>query len=266
MLVYYPFGGTKKVLRYKTHNEGAQLILADSDEKIKSIAISALNKYENELSSFKFLNCFDIEFVSPPNWFIEKYEKFKKEEEIKSFLQTVCYEIYECVKNGMNLPSQFQLCYLEQDGEYHWNCEDEFGNNICYAGIKTISSQEEFYNKYYENWIKKFPEKKYVDPKLKISQAIQAKENDEIWMASTNFGHHCPGVEFKQLDMKNPFFKNVLFYFKKINELSLNDFDKMRDDFEKNIENKKLEKSKAFKERKQLEEKRKIDLILSVFE
>jgi hypothetical protein len=103
--------------------------------------------------------------------------------------------------------------------------------------LKQSAWLEELYDRYAAAWNRLHGRVEYKDLKQVVSRADRASDDEALWYASPNFGHHNSGITLDQIDIKElvevekntpdhfgivP--NNVLFFFRRIHVLDDQNF------------------------------------------
>lgn len=272
--VYYPHGGKHFIAAWWTHDEQHQIIVAKSLSSLEK----TLNVAIDRNSDFEVKEILEVEIVAPPEDFCQtKKEKLRKtqvEEFFRDVVYSFCYQPF-CYQPGIKdlLPEVFRPCsrwkkpYKGSDSSSltdpkHHNC----GN--CVDGIKLrLLSKEEFYEKYHEQYEKTVRfNRTFVDTKALYSKASPAVDLNDLWLVSTEFGHHSYGARLMRVkETKNYDMYEFLFYFYKRNEIDISKYQLLSEKLKE--ENKKLqeEASRKSREKYKKEESEKLQKILDIF-
>lgn len=275
--VYYPYGGVHQLLQWWTHDEQHQIVLARTSETmdvvVKRIIVNqGTNKtYERDI---EFKTLLEIDIVAPPAIRCAKAIELQHLKDVDDLVNEVCWTLSSKLKKtGLPLPTPFILCPNASEDEYHFECEYDSEGKLqpehCVSGIKLTITREEFYNRYQEAWYQQNPKRVWTPspghPQEVFSRAEQASDDEPLWIASPDFGHHSHGVWLGELDPKEFSIKSALFYFRKLRELDLTPFQKLLKENER--AHQEIEEARKIRRKKELnlEDQQEIEKIYSVF-
>ena len=265
--VYFPnLTGRYFLLQFKTHNKQWQIILAKNEY---SLLHTAQRIFEREVSD----NCcvgglFEIDIVSPPDYFCDLAAKKDREDRVNDFFRQVTFTFYH--SKVKNLPKQFTKC---NDFVYKYNDEPngdeiEFHQELCqncsYKMKLDNLTKYEFYDQFYEKWQNINEYKKYVQNSSYPRYSMAEKTNDltGIYGISTsgmNFGNET------QLLTETDFIWPSLFYFKKTKEINNEQYKKLLKDIESDYKKREAEKRISYKEDYTRKENERLQKILDIF-
>lgn len=255
--VFFPEGGKFFLLHWWSYNERGNVILTKNIASLETTAKCALKKYgELEFKSF-----FEIEIVAPSKQLNDLVSEAVYKEEVINFHREMCGRLSETVKHKVELIEPFKVCstyvcnpdmikYAAEDPsyvKYHLECLH------CFAGIKCNISKEELHQRYYDKWQVIHPNKR-IDKRV-ISKATPALDGETLWYARANFGHHSGGLELEEVDYEIgywvSFSNNIIFLFRKLNELDCSKFQTMADQAQK--DHKKWQEEQSARRRDQFD-------------
>lgn len=232
--VYNPGSGIRYLLQWWSHGRQNQVIVADSERALYPV----FSHVCDENPDTRIEQILEVELVAPSDVMCRRAQEYRHAEEVKDFLNDVSFRIKELAEEGYPLPESFKRCelwvpdYLEEGEEtsppdsyrteWHPDCRN------CIAGFTLVGhTPESFYQKYQENWRIIHPIKERIDPKLGYSSAVKANDDETIWVARPDFGHHCRGVSLAQLESDRQPYEAVLFYFRWRREIDKVPFEQM---------------------------------------
>ncbi len=230
--VIYPQGGVHLLLQWWESSENNHIILAHSEAAI----FTTIKRLFDRDEQFKIIDYRQIEMVVPSIELCAQAEKYWYNEKVKSFQGEIFCRLSEAAEEGYPLPSGVKICeeyqpveseYCNEDLDlkYHFDCKN------CLYKIQLVNlTPEEWYLKYHESWEKLHPKPK---DNLVLSRANQVKTDEDLWVTTTNFGPHRPGIELNKLSSftKNSLFnQGVLFFFKSHQELDRTKIQELIDD------------------------------------
>lgn len=258
--VYNPAGGIHFLLQWWTHEEQNHIIVARSESAMQT----AFNRICIEEKPDRVKCVLKVELVAPSEKLCQEAAVYSKQQNVKNFMNEMVREIEALSRRGKTIPSQFQICttytpspsYLEEceelseyDREYHMQCCN------CYSKVILVGyTQESLYDKYSESWYQANPMwRRREDKRAVYSHARIAKDDEQIWVAGPDFGHHCGGVQLRNSPSDYPE-GGALFYFSLIQELNIKPWQDQIDEIKAKIEEKKKASDLAWeKKRKAIE-------------
>jgi len=219
--VYYKGGGKFILLRWWNQSEQWHVILSPSIASLK-IMVQAIATRNEECNIKDWCR---VQIVAPSMKMCREAYAIDVENKVNDFLMEVSCYLQELEKDNKSLPKCFSKCqkweskYHDDDDEPgkaelegHYSCKN------CNHSFRLVGmTPQQFYEKYYPSWRLTFPGYKYEDKLAVYSEAEVATDNESIWMAATDFGSHCRGIDFHQYDANNT--RPVLFYFKILEKL-----------------------------------------------
>lgn len=265
--VIYPYGGIHYLLHWWTYNDRGHLALAKSLSTLEQTAGVIFRDHPDA----EIKNLLKIKIVAPSNASCKKALKIAKNDLIDSFMTSVLYRIRDYFETTGTVPSLFCECTIwenkynftieldEDEARTHSSCKFCNGTKIKLA--KLIPTQ--FYKKYLSEWEKHFPSQSYTDKKSVYSLAEQAKDNQILWGANPNFGHHSSGLDIQKLDKDDT--RLVQFYFVKLKTLDATKLQSMLAYINEEID-KKSKLDRGIKDlEKLLEKQHRHNLLLEIF-
>lgn len=238
--VYHPGRGTVHVCRWWTHNEQYQLIVAPNEMSVQHIWKTAYQWYRDARAE----ELCEVELVAPSKLMCEEAIKYEYAQAVKEFIDQVTGRLREVIELGFPLPTQFVPCPVwqnkDEDDEdrqpdsytlkYHFDCRN------CINGFQLVDlSQGEFYEKFSLPWYEAYPPQTHNTGKYRAmySTAEIAADDEDIWAALTNFGHHRSGVElvpWKAGEIPRDY-SEVLFYYRKLREGDVTSYNQMAQEY-----------------------------------
>lgn len=287
--VYLAEGGIFYILRWHSHNEGNHILVTRQEKSLKRLLLTLCQEY----SDLRVKEAYQIEVVAPSNRMYEKARERDRQNLIQDFMQNVSAGLHKALDiKGIQLPSIFSRCenfqwrkepWMDEEDftrpPNSWNQKYHFDCANCTHGFNIVGlSPEEFFEKYHKDYIK-FKEltdshygkrlfgelhTRYVSVK---SKAERVPDDEDIWVAAPNFGHHSSGVDLELIKAEdNPPNCDVLFYFRKKQELDLSEYNKIISLF---LENKKKiteDKREQQAAKKLQEEQKEAQKLISIFQ
>jgi hypothetical protein len=195
-----------------------------------------------------------IDIVAPFEKLCQEAQKRKRKMDAEYFHQEVICKLSDLLFDSKTVvcqggefpifPELFSFCQGHSTDD---NC-------IClWRGIKISISIEEFYDHFHLIWEEKFKSVYVSCEEEKYSQAPLSKEDEKLFCAFSNFGHHSDGVILKSVsDIE--LCDSVLFFYQNVNNLS----EEEQKEIQKILENKKLEQEKENLREEENNKKRKL--------
>ncbi len=264
--VYYPYGGKHIITLWWTHNEQNHIAIARSQSAMDIMIRRFMDKYED----CTVKESYEVEIVAPSVKLCIVATDNKLQQEIDNFSNVVAETMFQVWKSGYKLPSLFSLCtkweYKYPDSTYQSSEEDDvehFCCKNCHRRIRLTSlTPDQLYNIYHDRWAETDSRKSFNDKSL-YSNAEPAGDDEEIWGAYPDFGHHNYGITLSEVRIDNT--EPILFYFRKLNTLSILEYQKLQEEKKKQkIEARKLWEKKRMASIKEAEN-RMIEKVLSIF-
>lgn len=190
--VYYPYGGEHFILRWHSHNEGHNLILARSKASAERTFQSVLRKY-SDTKAKEFLK---INIVAPTDEIRQEYAKNKFDNEVRVFWGTYVWMARDYKEKFGSVPAKLKECQAyssdqegteEKDDEAHYYCLN------CFEGFFPVSGTlESIYLANRDAHLAKYPDR--FDKRLVECQASPADTNKRLYTIGGDFGHHQEGI------------------------------------------------------------------------
>ena len=263
------------LLQWSSHDEGSHVILGKSEANVQDVAMHVFKKHNDA----KLQSYLEIEIVAPSNKLQELYAYHSRQDGVNNFHQEVVSNMRQIVEAKKKLPPQFAKCTKYDPAEeitdaysatYYYECRN------CKDTIRLVNiTPEELYDTYFEAWQKLdlygWGNRKTKDKRV-LSQATQANDDEPLWYAYANFGHHADGIVLAEIKLEDAYtFRphylsdNVLFFFRHIRALDKTPIQEQLD--KRNAEIKKLLKDdmKRREANRKSEEKKRIESIIAVF-
>lgn len=229
--VYYPLGGKHYLLRWYSHNEGHNIILArNRNSTLEAFSSTVLKRKDFDIEVKELLH---INIVAPPEEVCKQHAEYLLADDVESFWRTYSSSISLFKKKTGSFPKNIKPCpyLLLADGdEAHYNCPK------CFYGISPIKgSLKDIYIANRENWRKKYRFPSFKDGKNK-SRAQPSNNNDPVWAAIAKLGHHLSGVVLVEIKPEETCHHNFLFFYQQIETFDVQEFkyilQKSKDDIE----------------------------------
>ncbi len=250
--VYYPFGGRTFLLHWWTYDERGHLVLAATERALTALAKSVFDKHpEAEIKGY----C-EIDVVGPP----ERLHVLAFEQGVRERVARFHREIVTCmsavVESDKPLPSIFAVCPSYEPDENHidadeWAREGHYGCKRCLDKIQLVGlTPGDLYARYYDAWLAAHPDHRDHDrgrrrdskePQRVFSLAEPACDDDQLWCARADFGHHAAGIALKEVNIEEPdtisdgvfshscLDDHTLFFFKRLRDLDASALQTMLD-------------------------------------
>ncbi len=225
--VYYPHGGRRFLLHWWTYDDRGHVILATTERSLQAVAARVFD--ENTDAEIKAL-C-EIDIVAPPVLLCALASGHVLQARIFAFHREVIRYLRDAAEAGRPLPSPFAVCsdYLPDEevgmDVTEWARSTHYSCTHCVDTIQLVGlTPLELYERYHMAWRKLHPEAEYINPKLVESRAPRALDNEPLWCACAEFGHHASGIVLNALDLDEApsflrLFDRVLFFFRRVRDL-----------------------------------------------
>lgn len=231
--VYYPFGGKHIITIWWTRNEQNHVAIARNLSAMDFMLNCFIDKYPDCIVK----ESYEVEMVSPSEKLCNGAAYLKYKEDVDIFFDQFAYSMHEALEEGYSLPSIFNVCtnwicaYDDSSLSESQDKEHRYCKNCHYKITLSFLTKEQFYESYYSKWIVACPPRVIRDKNAGYSLAEPAKDDEVIWGAYTNFGHHNTGVTISKVIQSNT--EAILFYFRKLNYLSILGYQKLQKEKEK---------------------------------
>lgn len=238
--VYYPFGGKMLMMHWYTDGDRGHVALAATEDKLCAIAKRVFEEHVSEVS-VKYV-C-EIDIVAPSKRLLAAAAKHNDKDGVEEFHRELTIEMRLAMSAGKLLPEPFAACddyafssdeerayYTSQEeGDYYQDCHAGCVN--CDMRVRLVGmTPRELYERYHARWRAAHPAKTYHvkgRPERVASRAGASSDDEILWFAGADFGHHNKGVylmpiDYAQLDEDyRPAYisENVLFYFRMLRGL-----------------------------------------------
>ncbi len=198
--VYNPIAGRWFILHWWTDHDRGHLTFAKTVDELRTSARSVFTKEP-------YAECkgiYEIEMVGPSEKMHRLSDKHDRIQTVDTFYYEIANRVGEVIKSGKKPPPPFEVCKVfepkdEEDqakdewaGERHYDCKN------CDMKLKMGMTRDELYTKYAERWQKANPPYKHKPspkvPQRSLSLAPPAADDEKLWFAYGNFGHHAGGV------------------------------------------------------------------------
>jgi hypothetical protein len=196
LLVHYPGGGTLRLLHWWTDDERGHVILAKADAGIHA----ALRLKLEDHSDMQVRAYCEVEIVGPSAKLQSLHALYEVHERVYSFHGEVIAHLREVLKAGRPLPPPFTRCttYESEDdsiGHDEWSRETHYGCRHCRESIRLVAmTSGQLYDRYHEGWRQLRPTSEPRDRKRVVSRAAPAIDDEPLWYACAEFGHHRSGI------------------------------------------------------------------------
>ena len=265
---YFPnLTGRYLLLQLRTHNKQWQIILAKNEY---SLLHAAQRIFEREVSDRCCVgDLFEIDIVSPPDYFCDLAAKKDREGCADDFFRQVTFTFYH--SKVKNLPKQFTICndFVYKYGDNPNDSEIEFHQESCqncsYKMKLSNLTKDEFYDSFYEKWEAVNHVKKYIKNGFCPRYSVAEKSNDLTGIYGISTSGMNSGAE-TQLLTETDFIWPSLFYFKKVREINNEQYKKSLNDIEKDYKKRKAEEIIANHKEYIREENERIQKYLGIFE
>lgn len=206
--VYNPSAGRWFILHWWTDHDRGHVSFAKTVDELKEVARRVFTK-EPEAQN---RGLYEIEMVGPPPRVEELAAKHDRTEKVDQFYYEVAARMSELIEHKRKLPAPFEQCLKfepenSENGRDGWAGERHYDCKNCSMRLKMNVTREEFYVQYADRWYDLHPPFKSKPspkmPKRVPSLAAPARDDEEIWFAYGNFGHHAGGIELEKVDLKD---------------------------------------------------------------
>lgn len=242
--VYYPLGGRHFLLNWYTDYDRGHVLLARSEAAIKSMFERHVLDEVPDIKAY----C-EIEIVAPSEKLCREAAEEAYRVDVENFLRQVTWRLQEVLKKHGALPF-FAPCdkFESEDGDRdddrkdreldaHYDCKN------CTEGIRLKITKEELFERFSERWVQVMGDfRVHEDPKRLVSLAKQADDDEMLYMALGDYGHHQNGIYLST----EPGWRreDVLFYYRLVRDLDKEPF---------------VVKVEALNEERQQKEKKKLE-------
>ena len=231
--VWNPFSGRWFVFHWWTDHDRGHLAFASTEDGLLDVATNVFQKEP-------YAECkgvLEIEVVAPSDLMSQIANKHDLEEEVMHFSYEIFGQLAYARDAGKTLPSMFVTCPKYQPEEDvtddDWAREKHYGCQNCMNGISLVGmTKVELHARFYDDWEKtkedRTRHRRSDPPQLKRapSTAPKASDDDTLWYARANFGHHAGGVELHEVDLAESdahrpgcLTKDTLFFYRRIREI-----------------------------------------------
>lgn len=222
--VYYPLGGKHFLLNWYTDYDRGHVLLARSEAAIKNAFDRHVLDEVPEVKAY----C-EIEIVAPSKKMCREAAERAYHADVDNFMNQVTWRLREVLKKHGALPFfapcnkfESETSHLHGDGDdahedreldEHYDCKN------CTEGIRLVGlTKEEFFDRHAERWVLEMDDfRGYEDPKRLVSLAEQAGDDEVLYMALGDYGHHQNGIYLST----EPGWRreDVLFYYRLVRDL-----------------------------------------------
>lgn len=275
------------LLHWGTHNEGGHIILARTERAMFETATRVFEEHPDaEIKTYS-----KIEIVSLPTQLCELAARYDHLEKILKFQREVVSSLREALDAGKTLPSHFKVCDAYEsttaevmtDYDLRWASKRHFNCKNCCERIVSDLTYEQLYSKYGEQWFEScsLDRKRHSFDLRLVSSARQASNDEQLWVALANFGHHSNGIVLCEVVRDEAMSKNivefcrpdylsgrVIFFYRKLSEQSQSSLEPLTKLFEtskQNSEDQKARRILALKNKRSLEKEQRINNVLNLF-
>lgn len=235
--VIYPYGGQHYALYWWTYDERGHIAIARSERSLLRTAEAIFDKHPD--AEIKQMLLIDI--VAPSDRMCQEAVEASYKNKVFHFHSEITSRIKELLEKNIDIDSKFfAKCevYQPDDPEYeteeynknyHYECKN------CRNCIRLIGiTPNELYDRFNVQW-KELSESenlyvlKYrptIFEKLEMySRADKAQDDEILWAASPNFGHHSDGLYPVEItETKHLLNRLPTFYFRNLKELDQTTF------------------------------------------
>lgn len=227
MLVWNHMSGRWLVLHWWTDDERGHLVFAKNEKSLRHLASAVFSKHTDA----EVRAVLHIELVAPSDKMVALAREHDEIEKADTFFFEVTSQLRMILEAGKPLPPPFAICdrYVSSDPDEEPTASNVEGHYDCvnceYSFVLGMTKRE-LYARYHERWNKIFhkPQRPFKpsrpEPKRVESRAPKAADDEPLWFALANFGHHAGGVELHEVDLSDPSYRprclssEALFFFR----------------------------------------------------
>jgi hypothetical protein len=204
LLCALPMAGRRCLLHWWTGWKQGQVILAADEAQMAALARAAAAQHADA----KLREACEIDLVAPSRRMQDLAAWYHRREEVAWFHQEVAGRMKEALAAGLALPAPFARCteYRGRDGcdkdvdaeREHWWCAN------CRNGIRLAgTTPAEFHDAWRARWEAAFPPEPEPEPRVRRrpSEALPAGDDEPVWHARADFGHHQEGVVLEEVQL-----------------------------------------------------------------
>lgn len=205
--VYNPSAGRWFVLHWWTEDDRGHLTFAKTTDGL-CVAARAVFEKEPEAEN---RGLYEIEMVAPS----ARMEKLAALHDRKEAIDQFYYELSSRVRlllgTRLRIPLPFERCKTyepeeftdvtdENNRKHHYSCKN------CDMTLRLVGvTRDELYEKHFVRWRLLNPLPRHSpgrkQPVRSLSLAAPAADDEKIWFAYGNFGHHAGGIELHKVDL-----------------------------------------------------------------
>lgn len=205
--VYYPGGGKLLLLHWWTYDERGHVVLAPTERDLQAIAKRVFDEHTDaEIRAY----C-EIDVVAPSARLCALAVAHTLRENIESFHLEVLLPMREALSEGKELPAPFARCasYEPYEPEENpspeheeWLRSTHYGCRNCRETVQLVGmTPAELYARYHAAWRETHPVREHNDRKRVVSRAPAALDDEPLWAACADFGHHASGIVLGAIDL-----------------------------------------------------------------
>lgn len=231
--VYNSSSGRWFLLHWWTDKDRGHLTFSRTVEGLKRGAVAVFESKPWAESR----GIYEIEMVGPSPKMELLAAKHDRKEEVDRFYYEMAARMSELVRAKEKLPLPFERCRKYEpedqpsDVTEKWVREQHYSCKNCERRLRLVGmTREELYEKYAASWAALHPpyEPRFNQeaPRPEASMADPAGDDERIWFAYGDFGHHAGGVELREVDLtgaeeyRPPALSGqVLFYYRRIRKV-----------------------------------------------
>ena len=197
--VYYPHGGRHFLLNWTTDHDRGHLLVARSEAALRH----AFRAILVELPEILALS--EVEIVAPSRRL--RFEAAEKAylEEVDSFARQVSWRLRKVYDKRGRMPAPFLPCdrydsrYDDRGEELNVPIDVHYDCKNCVEGVRLIDFTKEWlHERFSERWRREISDEflswRDDDPKLAVSLAREAHDDEPVMAVVGNYGHHEAGV------------------------------------------------------------------------
>lgn len=263
--VVYPYGGKHFLLHYHTDSDQGHVILAKSTPSINKVFKSIIENTDEDIKIFSF---YEIDIVAPSEELCDLAVKEQHLQDVEDFKNEIGFSLLEAIKRGKELPLNFKKCtnFISSRGYLDSSIEEDHYDCVNCGGVITHSflAPKEFYDKYAKSWYLLNPKRINIAKEWVYSKAGSSSDNNNIWIANPDFGHHQSGINLIRCQFSQPM-RPALFFFKILEDLNFYDLKILCEENKKMREFDNQKKISAEKTRRDNEREFKILQLINFF-
>jgi hypothetical protein len=205
--VYNPSAGRTFMLHWWTEHDRGHVAFASTRQALLDVARGVFEMEPNA----KTKAILEIEFVAPSDRMNQIAAKYDYQDRVESLFHDFMSRITEAASAGLAVPPPFYVCEkyepeeeAKEDDDWMEDCHYSCTN--CTSKIRLVGmTKEDLYVNFYDDWSATKPHENYPkrkgQPSRVVSCARKASDDEPLWYARANFGHHQGGVELHEVSL-----------------------------------------------------------------